>query len=95
VEAVKWYRKAAEQNHDMAQYGLGACYLKGHGVTKDEVEAVKWITLAAWQGDEEAKAAIPQIKNIVEGRQIAEGTLRAKDWLEKWKRLSTPSGSEP
>ena len=26
VEAVKWYRKAAEQNHAEAQYNLGVCY---------------------------------------------------------------------
>ena len=26
VEAVKWFRKAAEQNHAEAQYNLGVCY---------------------------------------------------------------------
>ena len=26
VEAVKWYRKAAEQNYAKAQYNLGVCY---------------------------------------------------------------------
>ena len=26
VEAVKWYRKAAEQNYAEAQYNLGVCY---------------------------------------------------------------------
>ena len=26
AEAVKWYRKAAEQNHAQAQYNLGVCY---------------------------------------------------------------------
>ena len=27
VEAVKWYRKAAEQNYAEAQYDLGYCYV--------------------------------------------------------------------
>src|ERR1035438_8547727 len=32
VEAVKWYRKAAEQGNADAQNNLGACYYAGEGV---------------------------------------------------------------
>ena len=49
VEAVKWYRKAAEQNDADAQNNLGVCYANGQGVAKDEVEAVKWYRKAAEQ----------------------------------------------
>ncbi|MEG1553372.1 MAG: tetratricopeptide repeat protein, partial [Kiritimatiellia bacterium] len=42
AEAVKWYRKAAEQGHADAQNRLGVCYANGDGVTRDDVEAVKW-----------------------------------------------------
>ena len=31
-EAVKWYRKAAEQNYAPAQGALGVCYNHGNGV---------------------------------------------------------------
>ena len=31
VEAVKWYRKAAEQNYAEAQFNLGLCYENGQG----------------------------------------------------------------
>ena len=31
-EAVRWYRKAAEQGEPKAQYGLGFMYTKGEGV---------------------------------------------------------------
>src|SRR6266496_1681980 len=31
VEAVKWYRKAAEQNYAKAQFNLGVCYDEGAG----------------------------------------------------------------
>src|ERR1035441_3024310 len=31
AEAVKWFRKAAEQNHAEAQNWLGFCYAKGRG----------------------------------------------------------------
>ena len=49
AEAVKWYRKAAEQNLARAQYNLGVCYADGEGVAKDQVEAVKWYRKAAEQ----------------------------------------------
>ena len=50
VEAVKWFRKAAEQGFAPAQGMLGTCYYSGCGVEKDPVEAVKWFRKAAEQG---------------------------------------------
>ena len=35
VEAVKWFRQAAEQNHAGAQNNLGVCYAEGQGVTHE------------------------------------------------------------
>ncbi|NGX39766.1 MAG: Secretory immunoglobulin A-binding protein EsiB, partial [Chlamydiae bacterium] len=49
VEAVKYYRLAADQEHAWAQNNLGVCYEYGMGVTKDLVEAVKYYRLAADQ----------------------------------------------
>ena len=48
-EAVKWFRKAAEQGHALAQYNLGDCYYQGRGVAQDSKEAVKWFRKAAEQ----------------------------------------------
>ena len=39
VEAVKWFRKAAEQGVVEAQCNLGICYGIGEGVSKDMGEA--------------------------------------------------------
>ena len=50
AEAVKWYRKAAEQGDAPAQYNLGVMYGEGRGVGKDEAEAAKWYRKAAEQG---------------------------------------------
>ena len=33
-EAVKWYRKAAEQGNAKAQYNLGSCYYNGKALSK-------------------------------------------------------------
>ena len=75
VEAVKWYRKAAEQNQAEAQYNLGGCYSDGRGVAKDEVEAVKWWRKAA----EQNYATLNTIWESV--------TTRAKAWRRiTWRR---------
>jgi TPR repeat protein len=55
AEAVKWYRKVAEQGDDVAQFKLGQMYEEGKGVQKDMTEATKWIRKAAEQGHEYAK----------------------------------------
>ena len=55
VAAVKWYRKAADQNHGKAQFHLACCYRKGNGVEQDYVTAVKWFRKAAEQNDPQAQ----------------------------------------
>ena len=80
VEAVKWYRKAAEQNYAEAQYNLGVCYYNGEGVAKDWVEAYKWLLLAARQGDEDAKKNMTELESKLTPEQIAEGQKRARDF---------------
>ena len=50
-EAIRWYRRAAEQGHARAQRNLGVCYAIGTGVDQDTVEAVKWYRKAAEQED--------------------------------------------
>ena len=47
AEAVKWYRKAAEQGNADAQSSLGAMYGDGQGVAQDYVRAHMWLNLAA------------------------------------------------
>ncbi|CEN48114.1 conserved hypothetical protein [Capnocytophaga canimorsus] len=51
-EAVKWYRKAAEQGDASGQNNLGDMYYYGYGVPKDKAEAVKWYQKSARQGSE-------------------------------------------
>jgi TPR repeat protein len=36
---VRWYRKAAEQNYNIAQHNLGMMYQNGHNVAQDYAEA--------------------------------------------------------
>jgi len=55
LQAVQWYRKAADQDHSLAQFNLGMMHAKGHGVSKDDAEAAAWFQKAARQGDAAAQ----------------------------------------
>src|SRR5882672_6240607 len=57
-EALKWFRKAAEQNVAEAQSELAACYSRGLGVAKDDVESIKWCRKAAEQNVANAQYAL-------------------------------------
>ena len=54
-EAVKWFRRAAEQNDPVAQCYLGVCYMTGAGVPQEYSEAARWLREAAEQGDPAAQ----------------------------------------
>lgn len=50
-EAMRYYREAAAQGpHPDAEYALGRMILRGRGVARDPVEALKWLKLAAQHG---------------------------------------------
>ena len=79
AEAVKWYRKAAEQGDAVAQYNLGVMYKKGDGVPQDYVQAHVWFNLAAAKGDKDA------VKNrdIVAGKMSPAQIAQAQEMAEK------------
>ena len=54
VEAVRWYRIAAEQGDALAQYNLSLMYRSGYGVQKNNIIAHMWYSIASANGDETA-----------------------------------------
>ena len=50
-----WYRKAAGQGHDEAQFTLGLMYDKGQGLPGSSKKTVLWYRKAADQGDADAQ----------------------------------------
>lgn len=80
-EAVKWYRKAAEQGFDIAQDSLGNCYYLGHGVDEDYVKAVKWYRKAAEQGLCTAQDSLGDCYYY--GRGVDEDDAEAVKWYRK------------
>jgi uncharacterized protein len=58
TEALKWFRKAADQGDASGQFNLGNMYDKGEGLAGNNAEAVKWYRLAADQGYAAAIASL-------------------------------------
>ena len=82
AEAMKWYLKAAEQGHVEAQYLLGRMYWKGKGAPQNNVQAHKWLNLAAAAH----KFAIKQRDIVAEEMSpadILEAQELAREWFEK------------
>jgi TPR repeat protein len=62
VEALLWYRRAADQGNAWGQYHLGVYYERGWGgLTADIREARHWYELAAAQGHDGARASLDQL----------------------------------
>jgi TPR repeat protein len=78
VEAVKWYRKAAEQNLADAQFNMGECYANGQGVAKNEAEAVKWYRKAAEQKDAKTESNLGECYE--KGQGVAKDEAEAVKW---------------
>ena len=86
AEAVKWYRKAADQGIADAQYKLALAYENGNGVKKDLTEAVKWSQKAAEQGiaDAQYKLALAY--------QTGNGMKKNLSEAVKWYRKAANQG---
>ena len=86
TEAAKWYHKAAEQGHALAQNNLGYCYAKGRGVPEDKTEGVRWYLKAAEQGNAMAQCNL--------GHCYFSGDGVDKDHTEalKWYRKAAEQG---
>ncbi len=50
AEATRWFRRAADQNHPLAQYFLGLSYAEGKGVKQDLSLAADFYRRSATQG---------------------------------------------
>jgi TPR repeat protein len=80
-EAVKWYRKAADQGYVDGQLRLAGCYFEGTGVEKDPVEAAKWFRKAADQGNAGAQSIIGSL--FLEGIGVEKDPAEAVKWCRK------------
>jgi len=80
-EAVKWFRKAADQGNANGQWKLGGMYDGGRGVERDDREAAQWYRKAAEQGQVDAQHNLGVMYD--EGRGVERDDRQAVHWYRK------------
>jgi len=86
-EAMKWYRKAAEQGVVAAQYSLGTMYHRGDGVTKNLFTTYAWYTIAAANGHTLAVTWKANTAKQLTRAQLAQAEAYAKELIAKNPKL--------
>lgn len=79
--AAKWFRKAADQGHILAQFNLGLMYDDGQGVPQSYTEAAKWYRKAAEQGDPNAQHNLGVMYE--KGQGVPQSYIEAAKWYRK------------
>ena len=80
-EAVKWLRRAADNQMTHAQFAYGELYERGELVPRSVEEANKWYERAAVGGHVEAQRALAT--NYFTGRGVPRDYKRAFTWYKK------------
>lgn len=81
-EALKWYRKSAEQGNALGQCILGRIYTDGLGrVNQDYDEALKWSRKSAEQGNADAQCNLGHM--YIYGYGVTPDREQAKYWWVK------------
>ncbi len=80
-EAVKWLRRAADNQMTHAQFAYGELFERGELVPRSLEEANKWYERAAGGGHVEAQRALAT--NYFTGRGVARDYGRAFTWYKK------------
>jgi hypothetical protein len=79
-KAARLYRKAAEYGDPLGQTALALASFRGVGVPQNHIDAYQWMSLAAAQGHEEARAYL----SAVEGNLTADELELAKADVAKF-----------
>jgi hypothetical protein len=86
--ALPKLKAAAEKGHKKAQYRLGRCYDKGHGVTEDNKVAFTWYQKSAAQNYAKGQYALG--KCYLKGKGTKADEPKAKLWITK--AIKNPKG---
>lgn len=83
--AVAKFTQLAEQGKATAQFNLGAFYLNGQGVQKDDKQAFEWFRKSAAQGNARAQQVIE--------KAAAQGNVYAVNELKLLKGMAEPAAA--
>ncbi len=83
VEALKWYRMAADRDDIWAQLAVGRFYQKGRGIRQDDEEACFWFSLAASRSADKVPFAFWRDETLTKLTQ--EQKEQVQKHLQVWK----------
>ncbi len=89
VEALKWYRKVADQGYAYADFAVGQMYQNGLGVAKDDIEALAWYNLAPNSGGSDKTNHRDRLERAL-GPEAAQQARRRADELRKEIQAGNP-----
>ena len=76
-EAVRWYRRAAEQGLWEGQFNLALMCLMGKGVALDKIQGLKWLTIAAAATSGAKRDGIMRTRNMAAQDMTSRGNRRS------------------
>jgi TPR repeat protein len=88
-QAAQLYLKAAEQGHYGAQFRLGLMCAQGKGVVRDNVEAFKWLSIAAAATPVEAEVRqaiernLQNLKKFMTPRELTQARQSVASFVKK------------
>jgi TPR repeat protein len=92
AEAVRWFRRAADQGDAKGEYGLGFMYDYGQGVPRDYAQALDWYGNAAAQSDAKAQEALGSMYYY--GRGVQKDSAEALVWYRKAANQAYPNAQD-
>lgn len=84
TDAVRIVQREAEQGDAEAQNNLGLLYINGQGVSKDEVEGLSLLMVAAKNGSKAAVQNSEFVKTRMKKEQVDKASEVARN--HRWKR---------
>jgi TPR repeat protein len=81
AQAADWFRRAAEQGLERAEFDLGLLYENGQGVPQDYARAALWFRKAAEQGDAISQNSLGVLYE--DGQGVPKSYTQAAVWLRK------------
>ena len=81
AEAVRWYRRSADQGHALGQAYLGFMYSTGRGVRQDAAEAARWYRRSADQGHSLGQNNLGVLYR--DGRGVSQDDAEAVRWFRR------------
>jgi TPR repeat protein len=81
MEALKWYKRSADNGSAEAMHRIGALYSNGFGVPQDYAEAMRWYRKSADLGYTIAMFTIGTL--YLYGNGVQKDEAQARDWMKK------------